>query len=190
MSNTITKWNKTTEIWNSTDVWQLYFMCDCTKFQLKVSSVFRHVLNFPGVPIFLPILLEIRQGSKQDWVAKDPRFLHADSEDSDQTGRMPRLIWVFARRTATLLVLSCRGSYNRNLVKHMSRAMRKCVLCYMRTTKAQISLRIRAVWSAPLLCTAFTQLYWLNNTSETPATCWEEIVLLLRWKHSANNLIQ
>ena len=26
------------------------------------------------------------------WVAKDPRFLHADSEDSDQTGRMPRLI--------------------------------------------------------------------------------------------------
>ena len=27
------------------------------------------------------------------WVAKDPSFLHADSEDSDQTGRMPRLIW-------------------------------------------------------------------------------------------------
>ena len=30
------------------------------------------------------------------WVAKDTRFLHADSEDS---GRMPRLIWVFAGRT-------------------------------------------------------------------------------------------
>ena len=26
------------------------------------------------------------------WVAKDPRFLHADSEDSDQTRQMPRLI--------------------------------------------------------------------------------------------------
>ena len=26
------------------------------------------------------------------WAAKDPSFLHADSEDSDQTGRMPRLI--------------------------------------------------------------------------------------------------
>ena len=26
------------------------------------------------------------------WVAKDPRFLHADSKDSDQTGRMPMLI--------------------------------------------------------------------------------------------------
>ena len=45
-----------------------------------------------------------------EWVAKDPSFLHADSEDSDQTGRMPRLIWVYAERTLTLLVLSCRGS--------------------------------------------------------------------------------
>ena len=26
------------------------------------------------------------------WVSKDPRFLHADSEDSDQTGQMPRLL--------------------------------------------------------------------------------------------------
>ena len=58
-------------------------------------------------------------------VAKDPNFLHADSEDSDQTGRMPRLIWVFASdqtgrmprliwvfagRTLILLILSCRGS--------------------------------------------------------------------------------
>ena len=39
------------------------------------------------------------------WVAKDPSFLHdADSGDSDQTGRMPRLIWVFAGRKLTLLV--------------------------------------------------------------------------------------
>ena len=35
----------------------------------------------------------------------------AHIEDSDQTGRMPRLIWVFAGRTLILLVLSCRGSY-------------------------------------------------------------------------------
>ena len=26
-------------------------------------------------------------------------FLHTDNEDSDQTGRMPRLIWVFAGHT-------------------------------------------------------------------------------------------
>ena len=30
------------------------------------------------------------------WVAKDLNFFHADSKDSDQTGRMPRLIGVFA----------------------------------------------------------------------------------------------
>ena len=44
------------------------------------------------------------------WIAKDQSFLHADSEDSDQTGRMPRLIWVFAGRTVILLVLSWGGS--------------------------------------------------------------------------------
>ena len=44
------------------------------------------------------------------WVDKDPSFPHADSEDSDQTGRMPRLIWVFDGRTCILLVLSRGGS--------------------------------------------------------------------------------
>ena len=33
------------------------------------------------------------------WIANDPRVFHADSEDSDQTGRMPRLICVSAGRT-------------------------------------------------------------------------------------------
>ena len=33
------------------------------------------------------------------WVAKNPSFLRADSKDFDQTGRMPRLIWVFIGRT-------------------------------------------------------------------------------------------
>ena len=33
------------------------------------------------------------------WIAYDPKLLHVDSEDSDQIGQMPRLIWVFAGRT-------------------------------------------------------------------------------------------
>ena len=37
------------------------------------------------------------------WVAKNPRFLHVDSKDSDQTGQMPRLIWVFAGRTCSFV---------------------------------------------------------------------------------------
>ena len=36
----------------------------------------------------------------------------AHSDDSDQTGRMPRLIWVFDGRTLILFVLLCRGSNN------------------------------------------------------------------------------
>ena len=44
------------------------------------------------------------------WVAKHPSFLQADSKDSDQTGRMPWLIRVFAGRTTMLLVLSREGS--------------------------------------------------------------------------------
>ena len=55
----------------------------------------------PGHPLSL-----IRVFACAQWVAKDPSFLHADSEDSDQTGR----IWVFAELTVILLVLSCRGS--------------------------------------------------------------------------------
>ena len=44
------------------------------------------------------------------WIAKDSSFLHADNEDSDQTGRMPRLIRVFAGSTLILLLLSWGGS--------------------------------------------------------------------------------
>ena len=33
------------------------------------------------------------------WVAEDPMFLHADSQDTDLKGQMPRLIWVFAGYT-------------------------------------------------------------------------------------------
>ena len=55
------------------------------------------------------------------WVAKEPSFLHADSEDSDQTGWMPRLIWVFAGRTCHIV----------------SFVMRWLILCE-RTAKPQV----------------------------------------------------
>ena len=44
---------------------------------------------------------------KKPWV---PSYPLSASEDSNQSGWMPRLIWVFAGRTVILLVLSCRGS--------------------------------------------------------------------------------
>ena len=75
-------------------------------------------------PAKTQISLGIRQvGSESSlcaqWVAKDPSFLHADSEDSDQTERMPRLIWVFAGRTLILLVLSCAAHTISGLKSHI-----------------------------------------------------------------------
>ena len=42
------------------------------------------------------------------WLAKVQRFFHADKKDSDQTERMPRLIWVFAERTCHFVGLVMR----------------------------------------------------------------------------------
>ena len=44
---------------------------------------------------------------KKPWV---PSYPLSAREDSNQSGWMPRLIWVFDGRTVILLVLSCRGS--------------------------------------------------------------------------------
>ena len=51
-----------------------------------------------------PAKTQINLGIRPIWsesllCTKDPRCLHVDSKDSDQTGWMPRLIWVFAERT-------------------------------------------------------------------------------------------
>ena len=109
------------------------------------------------------------------WVAKDPSFLHEDSKDSNQTGRMPRLIWIFAGRTLNLLVLSCRGSIYWNglfclcfllscfgIYRHrsplrldlkLSRSLTKSAKWPVHPAKTQISLHICAVWSVSSLCT-------------------------------------
>ena len=44
------------------------------------------------------------------WIAKDAKFLHAENEDSDQTARMRRLIWVFVWRICKLDVFWRCGS--------------------------------------------------------------------------------
>ena len=52
------------------------------------------------------------ESSLSTWRNLGPLATHwAYTEDSDQTERMPRLIWVFAERTLILMVLPCRGSY-------------------------------------------------------------------------------
>ena len=68
------------------------------------------------------------------WAAKGPVFLHADSQDSDQTGRMPRLIWVFVGCTVILLVLSCRGT----IMSHVKVPYSSAVNVYTATQQSQI----------------------------------------------------
>ena len=58
------------------------------------------------------------------WVAKDPSFLHVDSDDSDQTGRMPKLIWVFTGCTCYFV-----GFVVRRLKCHRTK-LEKLINCY------------------------------------------------------------
>ena len=58
----------------------------------------------------------------------------AHSEDSDQTGRMPMLIWVFAGRTLILLVLSWCGSIMFQNSSLSNQLQQQCVFLNMTAT--------------------------------------------------------
>ena len=74
------------------------------------------------------------ESSQPAWRNLEPLATHwAHSEDSDQTGRMPRLIWVYPGCTVILLVLSCRGSYlfistwrDRNISEYIFHELQPC----------------------------------------------------------------
>ena len=67
---------------------------------------------------------------------------------TDQTGRMPRLIWVFAGRTVFLLVLSWRGSFGTFFIYH-SCSVRTEISVSRRslvTRETEISVRTSHLW--------------------------------------------
>ena len=85
----------------------------CTWVLFYGSSADRHVR-----PAKTQISLGIRpvwsESSLSAWRKLGSLATHrAHSEDSDQTGRRPRLIWVFAGCTVILLVLSWGGSFEK-----------------------------------------------------------------------------
>ena len=82
----------------------------------------------------------------QSRVAKDPSFLQEDSKDSNQTGPILRLIWVFAGRTCHFVGFVMRWLIS-NLWKHMSHNIRKQTFGCVRPAKLQINLHIHAFWS-------------------------------------------
>ena len=96
-------------------------------------------------------------------------------EDSDQTARMRRLIWDFAERIYCLVEKCCAPAqieilrfkcWSKTILSRAciaddeGHAMRKRVFWHVRTARAQISLRIRAVWSGPSLSTNWTIRYY------------------------------
>ena len=80
-----------------TSQWSGRINCNLSRMVTKPAK--RHVR---------PATTQISLGIRPVWsesslcaqrVANDPSFLQADSQNADQTGWMPRLIWVFAGRT-------------------------------------------------------------------------------------------
>ena len=63
----------------------------------------------------------------------NPSFLHADNEDSDQTGLMPRLIRVFAGRKSFWWF--CHEAAQIHSVRYLSSAVslniRECILLFI-----------------------------------------------------------
>ena len=91
-------------------------------------------------------------------VAEKPSFLHEDSEDSDQTARMPRLIWVLAGRTAIVLGLSFRGLYDEFVSRKKSRRYR----IWKRIHRYQYFINLKKCFFEILASTScFLQTLWL-----------------------------
>ena len=78
------------------------------------------------------------------WVAKDLSFLHADSEDSDQTGRMPRMIWGFTGRTCHFA-----GFVMRRLIyaKKSQLAITDLLFLHLRTFHKLCSNKLFFIWA-------------------------------------------
>ena len=88
--------------------------------------------------------------------------LASHSEDSDQSGQMPRLFWVFAGRILTLSVLSCRGSYV-NLHMCVKRATSKVALCpneLYRQGYFSAKVVVGHIYETSIKCLFFIQTQW------------------------------
>ena len=113
---TVKCWNRFAQ--STTFVWQLAFRLTGLEFARFVN------MPMPKEPpcdktnkvSVRPAKTQISLGIRPDWSESSLSAWRklathwAHSEDSDQTGRVPRLIWVLAGHTATLLVLSRGGS--------------------------------------------------------------------------------
>ena len=87
--------------------------------------------------------------------------LWANSEDSDQTGRMSRLAWVWAGHIVILLVLSC-GSSNYDIHEDMDHGK-------------STNLSSELIWGSP-----FTEYFMLNKKTK------RHMIILLECKQNTD----
>ena len=97
------------------------------------------------------------------WVAEDPMFLQADSEDY-QTGRMPMLIWVFAGRTCHIVGFVIRW------------------LIYSKSIWQFDSLKGKIIYEFEILCQSKHPLCRCDNRSENSVL----IPQLVLWDYRKN----
>ena len=95
------------------------------------------------------------------WVAK----LHADSEDSDQIGRMTRLIWVFAG----LLALSWDCSYMHLCVHWFNYQSNNCILNICRIKWSIMSECILHIMYENQCANYYSVLYFSNKRAKLSA---------------------
>ena len=90
------------------------------------------------------------------WVAKDLSFLHADSEDSDQTGRIPMLIWVFAGCTCHFVgfvTMRLRFCFKMTVTVKEQRMFHVDVICDIRWHFGiQFQIKIFTCFNVSMLC--------------------------------------
>ena len=132
--------------------------------RLMTKSIKWHVR-----PAKTQISLGIRQGWSEfllsAWRKLASLTTHwAHREDSEQTGRMPKLIWVFAGHTVILLLLSWGGS-NSRIVTMIFRGFRFFWILKVKCEKMCLPV-ILHFWAFPvLLATALSGMLGTNSSS-------------------------
>ena len=92
--------------------WNHYSMWKTLSFEPRHDKTNKMAVRPAKTQISLGICAFWSESSLSAWRSIGPLAIHwVHSKDSDQTGLMPRLIWVFAGCTLILLVLSCRGKF-------------------------------------------------------------------------------
>ena len=125
---------------------QLIFMFKANRWYIKPAQVLKgpaeqhlsHLVTKPTKWHVRPAKTQISLGicpvwsesSLSTWRSLGSLATHwAHSEDSDQTGQMPRLIWVFTGRTTTLLVLAWGSSFVLVLRIVVQSLIKPCKIC-------------------------------------------------------------